>query len=160
MLKSLPIKLILLLSLALPAVAFAAEPARVVLAADGRSDYVIVLRALVSEQELLAANEIRSYMRRMCGAAPRAADSLDVDGVPRIFFEKGKYLGVDNLGSDGYAIAIRGDDVILAGDTGRARLYAAYDLLERLGCRWLAPQFGFYAGEAEVIPRTTKLVLE
>ena len=51
-----------------------------------------------------------------------------------------------NLGGDGYAIAIRGDDVVLAADTDRAKLYAAYDLLERLGCRWLAPQFDFYNG--------------
>ena len=45
-----------------------------------------------------------------------------------------------------------GPNIVVAGATGRATLYAAYALLERLGCRWCFP--GKYG---EVIPKRSTL---
>jgi hypothetical protein len=38
-------------------------------------------------------------------------------------------------------------------------LHGTYALLERLGCRFLAPQLGHYNGSGEVVPRRERLVL-
>ena len=42
-------------------------------------------------------------------------------------------------GFDGYAISAGPDGVRIAGDNERGCIYGVYDLLERLGCLWLAP---------------------
>jgi hypothetical protein len=62
------------------------------------------------------------------------------------------------LGSpDGYTIAVRGDSVLLTGASDRAVLYAVYDFLGRLGCRFLAPDLAFYQGAAEHVPTMATL---
>jgi hypothetical protein len=137
--------------------AVAAEAAkRAVLASGGKTDYVIVLRADASEPEKFAVGELARYIRAMSGAEPtlqaRAQGGNEIRFADR---------GNDDLGTEGYALWIAEDgDVVLSAKGGRAKLYAAYDLLERLGCRWLAPQFDFYKGQGEVIPKKPELVLE
>ena len=42
-------------------------------------------------------------------------------------------------GFDGYALSAGPDGVRIAGDNERGCIYGVYDLLERLGCLWLAP---------------------
>src|SRR5690606_25675707 len=46
---------------------------------------------------------------------------------------------IDKLEQDGLLIATRGNDLFLAGRHARGTLYAAYELLEELGCRWVMP---------------------
>jgi hypothetical protein len=137
--------------------AAAEPPARVVLATGGKAQYAINLPGDASEPRRYAASQLASYLERLSGA------KFDVQASPatskQIVFETGKKLGAE-LGGDAYAIALRGEQIVLAGDTDRAVLFAVYDLLERLGCRWLAPQFDFYKGEAEVIPSVPELALQ
>jgi hypothetical protein len=135
----------------------AAAAARVVIATGGKARYAINLPAEASEPRRYAASQLADYLERLSGA------KFDVQPSPatskQIVFESGSKLGVD-LGGDAYAIAARGDQIVLAGDTDRAVLFAVYDLLERLGCRWLAPQFDFYNGEAEFVPTVPELALQ
>ena len=49
---------------------------------------------------------------------------------------------------------------MLAVNSDRAILFAVYDLLSRLGCKWLAPDFEFYSGKAEFVPNTSDLTFE
>jgi hypothetical protein len=42
--------------------------------------------------------------------------------------------------------------LVLTGVGARATLYAAYELLERLGARFFAPDFAYYQGTAELVP--------
>jgi hypothetical protein len=130
---------------------------KVTLASSGKAAYAIVLPAEASEPRRYAASQLASYLERLSGA------KFEIQGTPvpaakQIVFESGKSAG-KTLGDDAYAITLRGDRLVLAGDTDRAILFAVYDVLERLGCRWLAPQFDFYKGEAEVVPSVPELVL-
>jgi hypothetical protein len=132
-------------------------PARVVIATGDKAQYAINLPADASEARRYAASELAKYLERLSGA------KFDVQASPaapkQFVFEPGAKLGIE-LGGDVYAVALRGDRLVLAGDTDRAILFAVYDVLERLGCRWLAPQFDFYRGEAEVVPSVPELVLQ
>jgi hypothetical protein len=127
-------------------------------ASGGKARYVINLPADASEPRRYAASQLASYLERLSGAKFES-QATPREGAKQIVFESGRDVG-ENLGSDSYAIRIRGDQLVLAGDTDRAILFAVYDLLERFGCRWLAPQFDFYKGEAEVIPSVPELVLQ
>ena len=41
--------------------------------------------------------------------------------------------------ADGFCWAAEGDEVRFEGDNGRSLLFAVYDFLEAIGCRWIAP---------------------
>jgi hypothetical protein len=130
---------------------------RITLAMEGKTDYVIAVGLEVSESQSFAASELARYIKAMTGAELK--NSPEAKAGRRIIFQTGKSLGL-KLGPDDYALAIREGNVILAADTGRACLFATYDLLERLGCRWLAPEFSFYNGQGEFVPKKSELMLE
>ncbi|WP_158508924.1 DUF4838 domain-containing protein [Gemmatirosa kalamazoonensis] len=100
----------------------------------------------------LAASELSTYLSRMTGGAhPVVRDARG----PVIALRR---LPNDSaVAGDAYAIRVRRDSIILASATPRGVLFAAYDLLERLGCAWLAPELAFYHGAAEVVPRVERL---
>ncbi|HEX6536050.1 MAG TPA: DUF4838 domain-containing protein [Gemmatimonadaceae bacterium] len=126
------------------------------LASAGRTAYVIALPAAPSEPEAFAASELAAYLHRITGATfPVVRDS---EPARAIVLRTGASAAAAGLTGDAYAIAVRGERVYLTGGSGRAVLYAAYDLLARLGCRWLAPAFDYYQGESEIIPRAPTLV--
>ena len=110
--------------------------------------------------ECFAALELQKYLRQMTGrnddfniaAADRIPDGeLIVIGAPAsnaIARQLSADLGVDAaqlaaLGGEGYRIktgTVDGRRVTLVAGGGRAgTLYAAYDLLYRMGCRWFGP---------------------
>ena len=99
-----------------------------------------------------AAQELSSYLGRISGAAFRISNG----GAAR----KVIALRVERASSpDDYTIVVHGDTLALSGATPRAVLFASYDLLTRLGCRFIAPQLAFYIdGEAEHVPRSATLV--
>jgi hypothetical protein len=125
--------------------------AGVTLARDGQTSYTIVTGA-TEGAERLAAEELSRYLGRMTGAtfpvAARAAGRAPI--LLRV------QPGPDST-AEHYTIAVRGDSVLVTGGSARAVLYAAYDLLARLGCQWLAPDLAFYHGAAEVVPRVPTL---
>ncbi len=57
-----------------------------------------------------------------------------------------------DLGSEGFHLETRGNDLYLLGGGRRGVLYGVYDLLESLGCRWFTP-------EIHHIPRLPNLSL-
>jgi hypothetical protein len=128
----------------------------VTLAASGHTDYSIVVEGTPSGAEALAASELSSYLGRMTGATFPVVSG---EGGPKaIVLATTHSPGVTHLKGDANAITVRGDRIYLTGGSQRAVLYAAYDFLERLGCRWLAPKFDFYDGAAEVVPHEPDLV--
>ncbi len=87
-----------------------------------------------------AAEELSEYLTAMTGVAVPVAES------PSAAAEGGFLLRVDNtLPADALRITVKDGMTCLAGGNGRGVLYAAYRLLEHLGCR-------FYAEDTEVIP--------
>jgi hypothetical protein len=62
--------------------------------------------------------------------------------------------GLDSTTGDAFATAVEdGDRAVMVAADQRGILYAAYDLLERLGVRFFAPDFTAYRGTAETVPR-------
>lgn len=58
---------------------------------------------------------------------------------------------------DSLAIRNTGSRSALAGTNDRGTLYAAYELLEREGVRFFAPEFDFYEGHSEHIPHRSTI---
>ncbi|MDB4888257.1 MAG: hypothetical protein JWL61_112 [Gemmatimonadetes bacterium] len=122
------------------------------LARGGRTEYVITTDASTGETGRFAALELSSYLGRISGAAFRISASSGARKVITLRLERAS-------SPDDYTIAVNGDTLALSGSTPRAVLFATYDLLTRLGCRFIAPQLSFYApGEAEHVPHAETLV--
>jgi hypothetical protein len=99
-----------------------------------------------------AAAELKRYLQKMSGGDFVVGSSKRV-GRPVI-----ELVLADSLGGDGYLIDVRGKDLVLAGGSDRALLYAVYDLLHRLGCVWAAPQLDCFSGKGEYVPAVSELM--
>lgn len=126
-----------------------------------------------------AASELARYVAKMSGAAlpvhhgtlgPGSGTSAVASGVvvatggsasqsdhswtvPAGWVQPGAAMlaGADN---DAFAITTMDDDkLVLDGSDQRGTLYAAYELLKRLGVRFFAPQFNYYQGNSERVPQ-------
>lgn len=155
-------KILLPVLIALPLALLAAEPGLDTgLALKG---YSIVMPAKPSPAEEFAARELQRYLATMSGAqfeitskpCPQSIVVCRRDSVPA-----SAHLppGMAQLPTEGYWLGIRDGRVFVVGADGRGTLYAVYDLLERLGCRWLAPALAFYQGAHQVVPKNERLVL-
>lgn len=92
----------------------------------------------------LAAEELRRTLQRIGGPALPIVEQAT---GPRISLRHG-------AAGDGFVRAPDAAGIVLRGDGPRGLLYAAYDLLEALGCRWLAP-----GPDGEYLPRCERIVL-
>lgn len=122
---------------------------------NGVSDYVIIRGANASEPEKNAALELQRYLKQISSAELPILVDAQTAGTPREICvgatdREGVSYSVDRskLGTEGFALQVTGDRLILAGAGSRGTLYAVYTFLEQqLGCRWFTP-------ELEVIPQT------
>ncbi len=117
------------------------------IAADGRTDYRIVLPAEPSSTERIAAAELAKYLQQISGAAFEVADDASAETAAEIIVGFGRRTaallpGYDygELGHDGFIIKTIGTKLVLAGGKKRGTMYAVYSFLEDyLGCRWWTP---------------------
>lgn len=125
------------------------------------------------------AAELQRYVKRMSGArlplqpaagmrnrSPRGLAGVvvirpGVEGSGRISAATLASLAATlrTMPPDSFVIRPVGEKIFLAGSTRRSVLYATYEVLERLGARFLAPNFVFYRGHGELVPRDRTLVL-
>jgi hypothetical protein len=123
-----------------------------VLLVKGRKAQVVIgLPPNSSVTERFAATELSKYLRQMTGAV------FMIDSGRGMTSPEIKLMISKDFAKESYTLNIQGHDIILTGGSGRAILYAVYDLLGRLGCRWIAPEFSFYKGHGEYIPHKTTL---
>jgi len=133
---------------------------------QGQSDYTIVIGQEATPVEEFAAQELQKYLLEIAGVELPIKRDYEV-GVANLIVigsqevnEKARELGVviDNgyLGEDGFIIKTIEDNLILAGVTSRGNLYAVYDYLESLGCRWFYPDV---KPEDQVIPQLTDVIV-
>ncbi len=149
----------------LSCLAFSEGPSKpdLILYSGGAARYSIIIPDGSSETVKYAAEELHRYLGKMTGAdfvlghevvTPSIILS-DKDSFARISKEQ-LPVGADftnNLfASDGFAVMVRGENIYLVGANSRNVLYAVYDFLERLGCKWLAPDFAVYRGRNEYVP--------
>lgn len=139
-----------------------APPAALVLAENGRTDFVIVVAADAAEPERNAARELQAYLGRVTGATfPLGDETTAGAAAPRIVVgpspTAARLAGAvdwDALGSDGIVIRSAGRDLVLAGGRPRGTLLAVYTFLQdAVGCRWYADDI------PEVVPPRPTLAL-
>lgn len=105
----------------------------------------------IGDEEVSAAEELQTIVEKITGAKlpiERAKDGKPPGGaVILIGAELAKNAGQDArmkaLDTDGLLVTTKGDALVLTGSRARGTLYAAYEFLESLGCRWVCPgEFG------------------
>ena len=113
------------------------------LAVQGKTGYRILLPARPTTQEQKAADDLASWLREITGADfPTIKEGSPEAGTTGPVISVGKTLLAGNnlaapLGPEGYAIDVRGKNLLLAGGATRGIINAVYALLEEdLGCRW------------------------
>ncbi len=149
---------LLVILMILAVVACKADAAKFGIAADGKSDYVIVIPPKPSPAEELAAEELSEYLERMSGArlAVSRSSRLPKRAIVVASSESlGKWeslLPDEKPTGDDFTIAPSDERLLIVGGRGRSTLYAAYHFLHQLGCRWLAPKFDHYKGTSEIVP--------
>lgn len=156
------------------------EAADFTLVRDGKPAATIVIAENALESNRFAAEELQTYVRRMSGAElPLATDNTALAG-PKILIGRSRLTDALKmkipagftraLKEEGFIIQTAGDDLVLAGNDGgpyrapsakdpssftnvyKGSLFAVYEVLERLGCRW------YYPGEfGEVVPKVRTL---
>jgi hypothetical protein len=124
----------------------------------GKNGVPIVTGAAPSAVEQFAASELARYLGRMTGAtfavetpSHIGPEALVVGRAPSLSLDPS--IAKEDLGEDGFVIRKVGGRVLIAGASDRGTLYAVYALLEKLGCRWFAPNFSFYgSATGELVP--------
>ncbi|MBV9083656.1 MAG: DUF4838 domain-containing protein [Acidobacteriaceae bacterium] len=120
----------------------------------------IVIPERPFEPEQFAATELSRYLALITGSSfPVVTNASVPAGKPA--FLLGRALAEDSgikfsesqFGADGFLLRRSGEHVFVAGTSSRGTLYATYALLEKLGCRWFAPNFDFYSpARGEYVP--------
>ena len=88
---------------------------------------------------LTAAKELRYYLGRITAASIPVLAADDPEGPAKaISLGAASGLDVSSCSEDGFVIEADSDSVKIGGGK-RGVLYGAYDLLERLGCRFFTP---------------------
>ena len=136
---------------------------------DGQARCVIVLPPEPAKFEQIAADEIVHFLERISGArvpVATAGDAEPADSPVRILVGSAAVSAIDDLEvdralddrrdvlscRDGFVLRVEDRAVALAGLRPTGTLYAAYELLERLGCRW------YWPGElGQVVPKRTTI---
>ncbi|MBI5283152.1 MAG: DUF4838 domain-containing protein [Candidatus Solibacter usitatus] len=133
------------------------RPATLTLAANGRTTYTIVRAKEASPSELRAASELQTFLNQITGARFEVVDdsagakgNLILLGRNRITDRLRLSVPFDKLGHEGFALKTAGKHLVIAGGRQRGTMYGVYAFLEKLGCRWVAP-------DAARIPKISSL---
>ena len=143
-----------------------AEGAPVCLVREGRPNAVLLLPALAHDDEAFAARELQSHLAAMSGGQVpivRSEYAGNVISPGAVKVRVGLSLVPDlaetirkKSGDAGaFIISARPDGVDVAGLSPEGTLFAAYELLERLGVRWYLP-----GDLGRVIPKRKTVTLD
>jgi hypothetical protein len=129
---------------------------------NGRSGLAITTQASPSDVDQFAASELARYLKQMTGVdfpvkkTATIPESALVVGQKAVAAVDPEFLRL-KLGDDGFLIRRQHDRVLIAGASDRGTLYGVYAFMERLGCRWFAPNFVYYgAAHGELVPHIQK----
>ncbi len=132
----------------LAALTAAGPTAAVTLVKDGAALGGIYVPSEPTLQEQFAAEELQRYIEKASGARLEIATGAPEADAPAIVVAEVGRLGLvgeeateaeEALSIEGVVNRTAGSHVIVAGGGPRGVVYAAYDLLERLGYRWYWP---------------------
>lgn len=132
----------------------ASAPDTAQLASAGKALYRIYLDGPTTPGMQFAGAALKKYLDQISGARFSMAP---VSGSRTIVLSASEKWLSDKP-ENSYRISKDGAKIYLSAASETAVLYAVYDFLAQLGCRWAAPAFGFYNGTHEYVPRNTALV--
>jgi len=141
--------------------------AEIVLVDGGKARATIVIAQRPGEQAKQAAQILRDHIERISGARLEIKSEKGPVSGARILVgcsQAVRELGIDvpsgfthQMNEEGFVIRTVGKDLVLAGNEDwhyRGTVFAVYDLLEQLGCRWFFP--GAYG---QVLPKRDRIVV-
>ena len=143
----------------------------IVIATNGSSPFTIVTPDNPAPQEYLAAKELSAYIEKISGAKLRITTESGARNPEIAVAIQGRLkhcpaamaFTADDVAFDAFHIVSDRQNLYLIGSNKRAVLYAAYERLEKLGCRW--PSFGInpdldaYKKCEEYVPKKTFLTI-
>lgn len=138
--------------------------ANLILAKNGKTDYVLVIGDNGSSAERNAARQLQHYLQKISGTsfelvaetalAQRSRQHKIYVGRSKALLNSVNAGELKKLGGEGILIKTIGNDLFLVGGGSRGTLYAVFDFLEfNVGCKWLT-------AEAEIIPFKATLALK
>ena len=141
------------------AVAAGTARADVPLAAGGKPSVGVAWTPAENEKLKQAAETLAGYLGRMSGGTFTVAPGTPEKGIVLCLRGSGALPAEDDaklaaMGAEAHVIRAGGGRVLLGGNSEKAVLNACYDLLHRLGCRWLIP-----SARWTVIPRRPDLAV-
>ncbi|MBA2761963.1 MAG: hypothetical protein H0U39_08410 [Segetibacter sp.] len=122
----------------------------VLIAKNNKAIAAIVLPDKPSDVITYSGLELAKYLTKITGAS----FSINPGGKTNSSIKLQKTNGNN---SEAYTISTSKGNIVLAGNSDRAVLFAVYDFLGRLGCVWLAPDLDIFSGKAEIIPNSPNL---
>jgi len=136
-------------------VAQAAPAGYFTLVKDGAAPNVIFMAEDAPTPVVLAAGELQHYVERMSGSRLSLKKVRQAPNLLRIGAAEAVVPSAESPhGDDSFQITVTPQGIAMAGANPRSTLYAAYEVLERLGCRW------FFPGEdGEHVPAAKTLTL-
>ena len=116
------------------------------------SKYEILYPANASDKTMIGVGDLAYYIEMACGVKLNA--KAGTSGDYAIIIEE-KTVKADGAGDDRdtFKVKSEGNNIRLTGDAARGAMYACYDLLEKIGCRFLTPD-DEYIIEAESVDLT------
>jgi len=123
----------------------AAVQEKVALIEDGRPVCVLVLPAGAHADEKLAAQELQTHLEKISGAKPEIEQGDAPEGLSRVriglSLNPEAQAEIEKTSRDpaAFLLSTTPGRVSLAGLSPEGTLFAAYELLERLGVRWYMP---------------------
>ena len=125
---------------------------------DGQPSCVLVRPAEMSGLDLMALEELKTYLGKMTGAEFSVREETESVTGPAVYVGKtqaAKEQGIDvsAFGDEEWLISEKGDRLYLTGGHPAGTYYAVRSLLERAGCWSLAP-------DQEIVPPRPSLTLE
>ncbi len=138
------------------------HPAQAIsLVRDGKPAAVIVLPASPTPEERQCAAVIQKYIKLMSnaelpiGSRTNQDDAILIGKQEETLKAVGSLINDQTLGFDGIIIKDLGKSLIVVGNKGSGQIYAGFELLKRLGCRFYLPH-----PDGEVVPHQSTISLE
>ncbi len=137
---------------------------------NGVAEATIIIPDKVAKEESEAAQVIQKYIKKMSGAQLNIKKESDSASGNLIFIGRVKKIPADinkklqlddpsvnffSLINDAYMLKVQAKDLYLIGHRNRTTLYAAYELLRQIGCR-----FYFGSPYGIVVPATKNISLK
>ena len=132
---------------------------QVILAAGRRARCAVEVSREPTAAEETAGEALVRYLGKLGGVSIALHRGEKSSAPVRILVgararEAADDLPVDEVRDDGFVLCVLPDRIALAGANGRGTLYAAYELIERLGVRWYWPGL-----ENEYVPEVGDLAV-